>query len=400
VIRRLHSLEPAEVSLVPRGANKKKFIIFKSALEAIQSVTPEQMAKVEAVLKAYIATAKEAPMPTVDPTKPAPAAGAPAANPAAAPALSPQAQAALKAVARILAPFKEEITDELVDQVLESIGISEGAPHDEPGTEGAGKAGLTEDEEEEEGDEGEVDKGSKAGVEGSLPEASDEEKESAHSAGMDAYMKAVKSHVRKLGKGYPDAEARIAKTDGKTTEPVKKEGEGDMGIIMKSDGTIDLAAVPEKLRPEVEAIFKTQMEAVTKAASLEKEITELKASGREKEIVAKAEEFKHIALDKAELVKTLKLADKAGKEDFDRVCKQFEALDKQAEKGKLFEETGSDQTGNAGADISGKIDAAVDGIVKKSGGTISKEQAYTDFITSDEGRKLYAEHQKNRKGGI
>ena len=119
-MKKLYELDPAEVSLVDKGANRKKFLIFKSKgknmnpskeiMDLVNRVPKEVIDRVEKVVKAVdagdmppkkdSAAFKEANVP-------------PGKNEQAgevAP-MSDRAMAAMKASARILAPHKDEIHD-------------------------------------------------------------------------------------------------------------------------------------------------------------------------------------------------------------------------------------------------------------------------------------------------
>jgi len=99
--KKLYDLEAAEVSLVPLGANKRKFLIFKSQGDNIMDQTQlskDQSDKVEAVLKS-----KES--------------------------LSDKAKASLKAIARIFGA-SEEVKKADVEAVLKSFGKEEDEDED------------------------------------------------------------------------------------------------------------------------------------------------------------------------------------------------------------------------------------------------------------------------------
>lgn len=342
-MRRLYDLEPAEVSLVPQGANKKKFLIFKNddgvtmsreeLLKQINKVSPATMKQVEKVLKDYDAMCKDGEGT----------------------GLSDRAQAALKAVARILAPFKDEITDDVIDQVLESIGISA----DEPGETGEG------------GDVGKL--------------------------GAPLYPPTQPRNTNK-GKDGKDGKDGDDKNKDDKGEPVSKEQKQP---VIKADGTIDFEQVPQDVRPALELIWKSNQELIKKNGDLEKTLNDRAAAETEREIVAKAATFSHLATSKEDVVAMLKDAHKSGKESYERVCKSFATQNEQARASRMFNEVGSSLPGASGAaDTQAKIDAAVDAIVQKSNGSTTKEQAYANFIQTPEGQRMYGEFKQQRPGGI
>lgn len=356
-MQKLYDLDAAEVSLVPRGANKKKFLIFKNdggdsmpvdtqdLLEEIKKSSPEALRAVEKVLKEYDMAMKANPQ---------------AGQQGQMPVVDERAMAALKAVARILAPFKSQITPELVNQVLKSIGI--GA---DPNP-GAGAGG------------------------------------------------AAQGDPNKNPNPQQQPVNKSATTD--TEDEMPKEE------ILKADGTIDFSKVPENVRPVLEVIHKSHTdlvkqnkeivqknddlekqnkEIVQKNLDLEKKVSDQASAVREKEIVAKADSFTHLGIPKEDVVMQLKLADGAGKETFEKVCKNFEAISKQNKEGSLFKELGSNQpSGGTTNDAYEKIEKMAEAYVAKSSEKITKEAAMEIVMKTSEGQKLYAEYKSGRKDGI
>lgn len=99
--------------------------------------------------------------------------------------------------------------------------------------------------------------------------------------------------------------------DQEVKEEVKKETkEAVVKPIMKSDGTPDFEAVPDNARPAFEAIWKSQQEAISKAAEykqkLEKELDEKEI----KTFVAKAAELGNLSVKAEDFGLVLKSASK------------------------------------------------------------------------------------------
>jgi hypothetical protein len=435
-MKKLYDLDPAEVSLVPKGANKKKFLIFKrdvakdvlttegrkhiadtnfalpserkypihdisharnalarvaqhgtseeqskvqaavyrkypslkpvnkeksmdkELLEKIKNADPEVMKKVEKVLKEHNEIYKEDD-----------GSGG----------LSPRAQAALKAVVRILTPFKEEINDDVLDHTLGAAGF-----------------GVMEDR-----DGGPADLGSpmegEAGVEKEMnPDHMAEAKEIGE--------KAYKEHLAKLGyQKYPPAEMQMKSKakplDGDDSDEDEEEEDVSKQAVTKADGTLDLSAVPASVRPALEAIYKGNQELVKKNVDLESQLKTERDQRKNKELVEKADSFKHLGLPKEDIVAQLKEADERGKESFERVCKNFEALDSQAKNSKLFTEIGSSGEGRTGSTNWEMIEKAAEGAVAKSGQALSKEAAVEVFLKTKDGQKMYKQY-KDERGGI
>lgn len=396
--KRLTELEPAEVSLVTRGANKRKFLVYKSQkgnpgmkkeiLDLIAKADPKALKKVEAVIKEYCAEKADT------------AAGAlqNPSNQQAGP--SERAIAALKAAARILTPFKEEVGGELLQKVMSAAGMQQAK---EPATisEG-GSVGATQT--------------SKSATQSPEP-IKDEHMVVAMKAAEDA----MKESLAKLGyQKYPEGKLQMKALDKKTEEEdedeaddvsksatVSKSQEGETKVaeqVLKADGSLNLDAIPKEARGAIEHIFKAQQELVKKNADLSKELEDRKAAEEKREIVAKADSFTHLGLAKDEVIATLTDARKLGSESYIRVCKQFETLSEQGRTSGIFSEIGSDLPGEAGGPTGdgawAKIEKAAQGYVAKSGEKLSKEAGLDSFLQTAEGQRMYADYKAGRKGGI
>lgn len=257
-------------------------------------------------------------------------------------ALSDDAQKAAKAAVRLLEPFKDELSS-VMPQLMEACGMAEEA---EPMVEKA-------------------------------KDVSDEQHAAAEAVAKQAYIETYKSVVTK---------------PGSTVNPKK---ESEMEPVIKADGTLNLQAVPEASRPAIEAIYKSNQELVKKAATLETELKAERDARLDREFVAKAAEFKNLTTPKEELVKVMKALHGVSKEQYDAYLGTLKAADEQVAKSALFTEIGTTK-GAAGADSWTQIEKAVEGIVAKSGGKQTKEQATAAFLETPEGAKLYAAHKAER----
>lgn len=218
-------------------------------------------------------------------------------------------------------------------------------------------------------------------------------------------MKSAKAMAQRLmGAKDADEEEKCMKEMKEESKkwflPIKGEKDMSKKSVVKADGTIDLTAVPVEVRPAVEAIYKSQQELVKKNADLTEALKSERQERRKKDFIAKAAEFKHFTGDRAALATQLMDLEETNKGLYETVVKQLNDVEAQKESvaKSLFSEIGSTMGGSS--DVEGKIDAAVAGMVQKSNGELSKAQAYTRFIQSDEGQKLYAEFKAGRKGGI
>ncbi len=293
MVTRLRDLEAVEVSLVPRAANKRRFLVMKSEtevdhpmeeiLKAILETDLEDEAKVDEVLKA----AK----------------------------LSDKGQNAVKGALRLLNAYK----DELPKDILKTL------------------AGLA-------------------------------------------------------GYGYPEP-AQKAKGGGGGTDDMKHKY-GYPAPTKKADGSWDFSGIPEEVRPMVEALWKEQETAVRKAEELEKVLKAERDERLRKEYVAKAAEYKHLAVKPEEFGLVLKaIADKAP-EELAKLEAVLKAADEALGQSALFAEVGRGGEG-AGGSAWAKIEKAAGEIVQQDG-KLTREQAVARVL--DQHPELYEEYLSERKG--
>lgn len=401
-MKELHDLETYEVSLVPKGANGKQFLVFKSlkgsqgmkdAKEIVEwiakNVDPETMKKVEAVVKGLD-----------------PAAGADGSSGEA--PLSDKAKAALQAIARIASPMKDEVHAGHLMKVLQAAGYDMST-----GAETGASAPAAQD--------GDVEKDHYAAIPSEIlsdmkdvlksrmakEAAEDEEMEKALKGDMDgAYEeagKAYKAHLEKLGyRKYPDAQMQmkgLARKDLPKQVDVSEEnhehGEAQPMDVTKS---LDLSKVDPKVKEALEAIFKGQKDLVAKAEKLEADNTALKEAARDKEFVEKAAKI-NVGAKTEDLAKILKALPA-------EQCAALEAIlggaGEAIKKSKLFEEIGS----GAGSKIEGddayaKLEQLAEGVVQKAdkdGKPLGKDAAMDLVMKTAEGKRLYNEYMSAKPG--
>ena len=388
-MKKLFNLDAAEVSLVDKGANKKKFLIFKSrkgkpmpakiseAVREVMSMPSDVASRMEKVVKAMGCEKAEGDMP---PKKDSHVFKGPEHEKP----LSDRAQAALKAVGRILHPHKDEIHAGHVGAVAHEVGL---ADHSDPQrgeveqAEGEDKRPM----EHEDHDEIEMSK--------AIPEDVEEEH---HVEAIGMAKKAYKAHLEKMGyRKYPDEQpAQKAKAGMNDEEEEDEEEEGQMkkSKVAKS---VDLSAFPKGQRGQLEAIFKSNQELIRKNEALEEQLKAREEREKDREIIAKAESFRFVGLATEDIADSLRDAAKVGPKSFERICKQFEALNEQGRTADLFSVKGTAAThavGNAEA----KLEALVDSVVQKSGGAKSREEIYDEVCQTPEGKRLYRESQQKR----
>ena len=365
-MKQLKNLEASEVSLVPVGANRKRFLVLKEG-------QPEQSSALDRIVRTIV---KNFGKKDDDDKLNEKLDG-----------LSPAAQTAARAIGRIAAPHADELTGDHVKAVLSEAGIG-GAENTEPN--GGSKM-------------------KKEHMESAKKAAEDAYKETMKKLGYQKYpegklqMKEVTDNAEKMLGGSERDEGEEKEKE----KAAKAEKEKAMKEYFKADGSIDVEAVAKSTDadPVLVAIAKMHAQAEsrvkaaeTKASETERVLKEHRESVRKEELVRKAKEFKHLRLE--DVQKSLELADKAGAEEYTRVVKMFESMDAQIAKGNLFAENGSAGMSAGSGDAWTKIEKAADGIVQKSAEKITKEMAGADFLNTPEGMELYTQHQAARPNGI
>lgn len=390
-MKELYDLDTREVSFVPRGANKRKILVFKSSDEAPKDdphqVSKKTMASVTQAVSTMVR--KESVSGEEEQVQ----------------GLSARAQAALKAVSRILAPFKDEITDKHLDAIQEELGIQTDEPED-----------VAEGKEE-------IDMKRPEGV-------SDEEHKVAMAKAEDAYKAHIgkakcddvekakaeketqdleKAKAAKEAEEKESAEKAKAAKEASEKEAAEKAKESLAAKIKKQDDeemedeemekskiakSSVLAEVPEAARPKLEAIFKSyddhQRKLIEKASNLEAQIAARNEADLTRELIEKSASFTHVGIPGEEIVETLRDAKKIGEKSYERVCKQFETMNETAKKSGMFQEIGS-KLGNANAgDPMAQLEALVDSYVEKSDAGKTRAEIYDTVLKSAEGKRLYA----------
>lgn len=385
-MKKLYELDTNEISLVPRGANKKKFLVFKSF------GGNKEMSQKNTTTKRNSSVKKDAgDMPPKkdsavykDPNEPIDHEPGASYN---AP-ISDRAKAALKAMARIAAPHKDELKGEHIEMAMKEAGLH-----------GAGEGSDDEDKNE-------------IAMQMAMPmDVKEEHHAEAMGKAKKKAEKAYKKALAKLGyRKYPDEQEAVKAAnpmeeddddDGvEKTGVSKTETTQEEGIVSKLK--LDISDFPENQRRQLTDVFKSfderTKELVKKNDALESELKKRDEQEKHREYVAKAASLKHLGIDQEEIVETLKDAARLGDKSYARVLKQYETLNAQAETGGLFSEIGT--RGNDGAvDASQRLEALVDSVVQKADGTKTRSELYDEVLKSKEGRKLYAEYKNSRKGG-
>lgn len=375
-MKRLFDLDPAEVSLVGKAANKKKFLIYKSrkgnVMPEIDLITPEKMKKIDKVLKS---------MPAAMPLKKDAGDMPPRKDSAVfkdkeegadggAPAVSERGQAAMKAAARILAPHKDELHKGHLEAVAHEIGMTDGPAE-------------------------------KEGSQMAIPENVEDEH---HVAALGEAQKAYSAHLEKMGyRKYPDQQPTQKKKPLEEDDKDDESGEDDVSktAVAKSDTGLDLSAFPENQRAALELIFKSNSDLVKKNAELEKDLKHERDTRVMKDFQEKAKSFRHLGANTEELGTVLKSLSEKDPEAYGKMEAVLKAADAQIGMGAdLFTERGTRISKSASGSPDAKLDALVDSVVQKSDGNKTREMIYDEVLKSPEGQRLYAEMKASRPHGI
>ena len=405
-MKKLYELDPAEVSLVDKGANRKKFLVFKSKgnnmqpskeiMALVNSVSPQVIARVEKVVKAVDAGMSPGDLPPKPdsrvyknphgmmkegnmPPEKNEQAGEVA-------PMSDRAMAAMKASARILAPHKDEIHDGHMDAMQKEIGMKENPMHEAAG------------HEEHQGE----DMLEKDMMEKSKAEPHDVEEEH-HAAALEMAKKAYKAHLEKMGyRKHEDEQPKVGSDGIHKDKHGDDEDDEEDGVEKSkvSKSAPDLSAFPKEQRAQLEGIFKANVELVQKNETLEKELKHERDIRVRKEFEEKVAGFKHIGADKAKLAKIMKSMSEKSPEELKEFEAILKAMDNQAAQAGLFTEIGTKRGEHGGTEADVKLRALVDSVVQKSDGNMSRAQVADAVYQTPEGKRLLAESiAQSQKGG-
>lgn len=441
-MKKLSDLNVAEVSLVPRGANKKKFLIFKNLAEMkktksvagntskpehtqkvgkamnneimnlINAVDPETMKKVDKVLKGMKKMKKFKGVEGEDAHKSSDGDMAPRKDSAAykmkktkkedcakddmgdvemgdhqemgegedSQPLSERAQAAVKAISRIAAPFKDELSHDHIKAALKEVGFHPGAEE------------MPQDEKDPSDEKVHMNWAIPEGVEGEH-----------HEDALDMARKTYKSHLEKMGyRKYPDPALdetnAMQKNKHGVDEDDDEEEEESVGKIAKS--AFDLSSFPKEQRAQLDMIFKSHNELVQKNADLEKELRVERDVRKQKEFEERAKSFKHLGVNSVELGTIMKSLSEKDSVNFEKVERILKSVNNQVAAGSnLYGEIGTRISKSDAGSAEAKLDTLVDSVVHKSEGK-SREQVYDDVTRTKEGKRLLSEVMEEQHANL
>lgn len=176
--------------------------------------------------------------------------------------------------------------------------------------------------------------------------------------------------------------------DPKRFEEAFGPAKTDDGILLKSDGTLNLEAIPKEMRPAMSLLFKERVETAKKLADAEEKIEKADKEKKRAVWINKAGEFKDLpGTNVEELADTLMELSDQGAE---RITKQLRSNLEIIEKGDFFTEHGRHGGGIGGTAIE-KVNQLVSGMIKKDE---KLDQVAAIQLVMRENPALYQEYVK------
>lgn len=379
-MRRLKDMTVHEISLVKRAANKRKFLITKTAgarmsAPDLEKIRDSLLSVPEPILKAVDAVTKGT-----------------FAKDDGSMTLTDDQAARLKAAGRMLQPIIQDVPMDAISQMLSAIGAT--------GTDALMDTELADNVD---GDEAEV------------ADAVDDASDAADAAAVDA-VEADTAAENAVTAVDPEAPATkmpelkkeddprtlamqkaLAKSKEVYSQMLKEAGfdpDEEEGEPVPAQGASTMAKSADEKPRDVEPVEKSYRDAHEQLVQEHKEVVSksiaLQLKLDKQEVVSKAAELPHLgkSSDMVELLLRTKQNDPAG---FDEHFKVMKSWNDSMAKSDIFVEHGSKAT-DEGAGVESRIDRAVQNIVAKSG-NLTHEQAYTQFITeTNEGRAMFREY--------
>lgn len=209
---------------------------------------------------------------------------------------------------------------------------------------------------------------------------------------------AVKTAVSKMLKseGYEtvvEKEVEVKKTDKELEEEKKKKA--NLGLVLK-DAEMDPA-----IKQKIEKALKDQQDAVdasnVRQEKIEKELKIERDTRILKEFKERADEFKHLSVNSEEFSVIMKEMSEKAPDAFDKTIDVLRAADKLVGESKAFSEIGSNRV-DLGGDTMTVIEKEAMGLVEKSNGEITKQNAISKFLETDRGKELYNKYENEQQG--
>ena len=175
---------------------------------------------------------------------------------------------------------------------------------------------------------------------------------------------------------------------------VKKEEKKMPGSIFKADGSLNDEVLPAESRELVNHIWKENQ-------SVKKELDEIKKENKHRAAIAKAEGYKNLGMKAEDLAPLLEEAEgNLSKEGFEKLEKTLQAADKLAGDSEIFTEKGRGgredddylTVDNTQGPATQKLLSKANSLVEKSEGKLEIGDAVNKILKTD--RKLYDEYRK------
>lgn len=391
----LSDLDAGEVSLVPKAANKRKFLLMKMD-EAVEAENIEELAEQfnEEIMKADLEEALATPLEDEDEIiKEFLEKGA----------LSPTALNAVRGMVRLTRGLEGELPGNFMDMLRGMLGAT---PEAAAAGKQAGKASgrdkaldrysKTKSQKEDEEMANEVKK-----------DAETEEDPQAAAASTDS-DDATAEEVNKAAKQDEEMEEEDDEKKKKMPPFMSKKAKKEKAEkSADSDGDLDLDDLPADVRAKLQSIFKSHDDLEARNAEIRKEqeetlkeLAEERDARKTEQAIAKAaEDYPHLPVKAEELGPMVKLA----KEHFsDKQVETFERVLKAADEAiaatKAFEESKDDtfQLGGNAESALGQLKTLAKSIVEKSEDGMTEAKAFAKAAEDNPG--LYEQYLAEMRG--
>ncbi len=197
-----------------------------------------------------------------------------------------------------------------------------------------------------------------------------------------AFLKESKPEVRaEISKELKLDEKRFEEAFGFLQEPTSE--------LLKSDGSLNLDAIPKELQPAMKLIFKDSQDTKAALKEAQEKIAKADQDAKRKVMVAKAEEFKDVpGTDVNELADTLMKLDDA---DQEKILKPLRATKEAMKESGLFTEFGKGGPGNPAGTAIEKVNQLIKNLIQKND-KLTEADALTQVMR--ENPVLYGEYVK------
>lgn len=160
------------------------------------------------------------------------------------------------------------------------------------------------------------------------------------------------------------------------------------------DKTPPTPEIPDALKPQFEAIKKSQDDLKAENEKLQKSLEDANAAARNKELITKAAGFDKVPMSTDDLVSMIRLAEDAGEDQAKALIETLTKTQEVIEKSEIMAEVGSSAV-SKGSDAYAKIESKAKEKVAKSEGSLGHAEAVAQVL--DENPELYEEYNTQRQ---